>query len=69
MHTIATCTRHLSQRIRRIIRMLPRRPMTVETKLVLAVPPFFKIEIGLKSEPPSPANGNHPRRLTADLPY
>jgi len=65
MHTITTSTRHLIHHIRRIIRMLRRRPIPLETKLVIALPPFFKIEIGLKSEPPSPANDNHPRQRPA----
>ena len=62
MHTIITSTRHLSQLVRRLIRSLRHRPVTLETRLVIAPSPFVRIEIGLKSEPPAPANDNHPRR-------
>jgi hypothetical protein len=65
MHTITTCTRHLNQCIRHIIRMLRRRPMTFETKLVIALPPFIQIEVGRKSGPAAAANDNHPRRRPA----
>jgi hypothetical protein len=65
MHATATCTQHLNQWIRRIICMLRRRPMTFETKFVIALPPFIKIEVGLKNEPPAAANDNHPRRRPA----
>jgi hypothetical protein len=65
MRTITTCTRHLSHAIRRIIPILRRRPITIETMLVISLPPFLKIEVGLKSEPPAAANDNHPRRRLA----
>jgi len=61
MHTIATPIQNLRQHIQHIIRRLRRRQTTIEARIAIALPPFIKIEIGLTSEPPKPANDNQPR--------
>lgn len=62
MTTIITHLKHLNHSVQHIILWLRRRRTIVETKITLALPPFIKIELGLKSEPPHAANDSQPRR-------
>lgn len=62
MHRITKHLHRVPLAVRRLLKRLRHRPITLEAKLTIAVPPFLKLEIGLKSEPAKPANDNAPGR-------
>lgn len=64
MHRITKHLHRVPLAVRRFVKRMRHRPITLEAKLTIAVPPFLKLEIGLKSEPAKPANDNAPVRTT-----
>ena len=64
MHRITKHLHRVPHAVRRLWKRLRHRPTTLDAKLTIAVPPFLKLEIGLKSEPAKPANDNAPARKT-----
>ena len=62
MNPILKHLHRLARTIRRVLRRLGRRHTTVDVKLTLALPPFFKVELDLKNEPPKPANDRPAKR-------
>jgi hypothetical protein len=62
MNPIPKHLHRLARTVRRILRRLGRRHTTVDVKLTLALPPFFKVELDLKNEAPKPANDRPAQR-------